>query len=289
MGRLRYTRGPDAITAGWAVVAAAVGVAVAVVVTMLVAMAGTASASAGPSVAASIKSGNHGRPLRITITRNGHVVYARKINQSGCGSFCTFTAVPPGRSAVRLVDLDANGEPEVVLGLYTGGAHCCFVDQVFSFDRARNTYVETGHDFLDAGAVVKRVGGHEVFLSADARIAENAFTDYADSGAPIQIWNFAGSGRGRFTDITRRFPGLIRTDAARWMRAFNHHIANGVGFIAAWAADEYLLGNGGLVRSTLASEARRGRLHSALGLPHNSPQRFVTDLQKFLRRLGYTK
>lgn len=258
----------------------------------LAAAAGAGAAvprSPGPTVGVSIRGGARGRALRVTITRNGRVLYARRISSPACGSLCMFARVPPGRSAVRLVDLDADREPEVVLGLYSGGAHCCFVDQVFSYDPAHGTYVKTEHDFLDAGATVKPIGGHEVFLSADARIAENAFTDYADSGAPIQIWSFAQRGRRRFIDITRRFPNLIRPDAARWMRAFNHHIANGVGFIAAWAADEDLLGHAALVRSTLASEAERGRLHSALGLPHHSPQQFVTELEAFLRQLGYTK
>lgn len=247
---------------------------------------GHRAVSAGTTVAASISSGQNARALRVTITRNGAVVYAAHIRSRSCGSFCMFTSVAPGRKALRLVDLDGDGEPEVVIGLYSGGAHCCFIDQVFRYDAARGTYVKAEHDFLDAGATLKPARDGYDFVSADARFAENGFTDYADSGAPLQIWRFDGK---RFVDITRRFPNQIRRDAARWLKAFNRHIANGAGFIAAWAGDEYLLGKRKKTDATLASEVRRGRLHSTLGLPHNSPQRFVADLEKFLRRLGYAK
>ncbi len=84
-------------------------------------------------------------------------------------------------------------------------------------------------------------------LSADAGF-KYAFTDGADSGEPIQIWRFVPQ---RFVDVTRAYPGLIRTDAARWLRLFRHDLANGVGLIAAWAGDEELLGHDSLVQATL--------------------------------------
>ncbi|HWE09898.1 MAG TPA: hypothetical protein VG325_11115 [Solirubrobacteraceae bacterium] len=248
------------------------------------------SAGAGASTTLSVKVTISGlrtpQKMRLRIVRNGRTVYNERVQSRFCPGGCVTTNVSPRRSPLLNADLQRRGELDVVLGLYTGGAHCCFVDQVFSYDSAKGTYVRTEHDFLDAGAKVTQLDGRYVFQSADARLAEDALTDFADSGFPIQIWRYANR---KFTDVTRSYPALVQPDAARWLHAFNRHISNGVGLIAAWAADEDLLGNSQLVSTTLASEARRHRLRSALGLPHNSETAFVADLEKLLRRLGYTK
>jgi hypothetical protein len=256
------------------------------VVTALLAVSMFAAAGAGaaPVVTTTRVKAILSPKLQLRIIRNGRTAYDQSVRLRVCGSFCTATSVPPSRNAVFVGAMQSGAEPAVVIGLFTGGAHCCFVDDVFTYNAARRTYVKAQHDFLDAGARIQSLGGRVVFKSADARIAENAFTDYADSGAPLQIWQFA---RGRFVDVTRSYPALIKADAALWLRAFNHHISNGV--IAAWAADEDLLGNSSLVSSTLNSLAQQHKLHSALGLPHhNSETAFVSALEKFLRQLGYT-
>ena len=257
-------------------------VCISVVAALLAASAG--AAAAGTSIRA-VLNGRSTPKLHLTIIRNGRTAYNQPVRLSGCGDFCTTTAVRPSKKPVFVGAIQTGAEPAVVVGLFTGGAHCCFVDQVFTYASARATYVKTQHDFLDAGAVIQRINGQVVFKSADARIAEDGFTDYADSGAPLQMWRF---GRGRFVDVTRQYPALLRADAAKWWKAFNHNISNGVGFIAAWAADQYLLGSSRLANTTLSSLAAEHKLRSALGLPHNSATRFVTELKTLLRRLGYT-
>jgi hypothetical protein len=242
--------------------------------------AGTLSVSARVGVA-----GAHSH-LVLAITRNGRVVYHQRVSAAACRRKCMDVAVPPGKSPLHVLDLDGNGEPEVVLGLFTGGANCCFIDQVFSFDPRSRTYVRSQHDFLNAGATLARLGGRPVFKSGDSRITEAGFTDTADSGTPIQIWRFA---KRSFADVTRRYPGLVRADAAKWMRLFNHHVSNGVGLIAAWAADEDLLGQSALVDTTLKRLAAQDKLRTPLGLPHNSATAFVDQLEKLLHKLGYTR
>jgi hypothetical protein len=185
-----------------------------------------------------------------------------------------------------VVDLDGDGELEVVLGLFTGGANCCFIDQVFSYNPGARTYVRSQHDFLNAGAALTKLGTHWAFKSGDSRITEAGFTDTADSGTPLQIWRFA---KRTFTDVTRQYPNLISADAAMWMRLFNHHLSNGVGLIAAWAADEDLLGHSAMVDTTLRSLAAQDKLRTPLGLPHDSETLFVTQLEKLLHQLGYTR
>ena len=248
--------------------------------------AALASPAATPSVSARIGVAGSSSHLVLSITRNGSVAYSRPVTASGCLGHCMDVGVPPGKSPLHVLDLDGSSEPDVVLGLFTGGANCCFIDQVFSFDPATKTYVRSQHNFLNAGAALTKLDGHWVLRSGDSRITEAGFTDTADSGTPIQIWRFANR---TFTDVTRRYPNLIRADAAKWLRLFNHHLSNGVGLIAAWAADEDLLGRSAMVDTTLRSLAAQNKLRTPLGLPHDSATQFVTQLEKLLHKLGYTK
>jgi hypothetical protein len=235
----------------------------------------------------SAKVGAAGRSSRLvlSISRNGRVVYRRRVSARGCRRHCTTAAVPPGRSPLRVTDLEGDGDLDVTMGLFTGGASCCFIDQVFTYDAAAGTFVPSEHNFLNAGATLTRLGGRWVFASGDSRVTEAGFTDTADSGTPIQLWRFA---KRRFTDVTRRYPSRIRADAAKWMRLFNRHLSNGVGLIAAWAADEDLLGHAARVDTTLRRLAAQDMLRTPLGLPHDSATVFVTQLEKLLHKLGYT-
>ncbi|MGO9956577.1 MAG: hypothetical protein ACLP50_11435 [Solirubrobacteraceae bacterium] len=221
----------------------------------------------------------------LTITTGGRQVYDRLVSSTFCDT-CAPSSVTESGDPVQVLDLESDGRPDVVLGLYSGGAHCCFIDQVFSYDPRTMTYVESEHDFADAGAAITRRDGRYVFMSADLRFAY-VFTDYADNGAPLQIWRFSSR---RFIDITRRFPALIRRDAAGWLKSFKSDLRNGEGFLAAWAADEELLGNRGLVSSTLQIQLREGHLESSLadfGAP--TGRSFITALMKLLRRYGYVR
>jgi hypothetical protein len=187
---------------------------------------------------------------------------------------------------VQVVDLENNGEPDVVLDLYSGGAHCCTVVEVFSFNAATATYVKTEQVFGDPEAKIVDLGhtGHFEFLTADDSFAYE-FTDFAASGLPIEILTFAN---GHFTDVTRSYPKLIAKDAALWLRAFKsqarQHYPDSVGVIAAWAADEDLLGHTKLVKRFLHKQAVAGHLNAPFGA---GGTKFVAKLQKFLRRGGY--
>jgi hypothetical protein len=222
---------------------------------------------------------------RIRIAQGSNVLYDQPVTSKFCGNLCG----PLSTSAIHVVDLEHNGQPDVVLDLFTGGAHCCVVEQIFSFDGATGSYDKTERNFGDAGARIEdlRHNGQFEFLSADDSFAY-AFTDYAASGLPIQILTFAGR---HFTDITRTYPKLIRKDAAGWLKVYRglsrQHYQDSVGVIAAWAADEYLLGHKGLVSRYLEQQAKAGHLNSALpGEP--SGEKFIARLKPFLRRHGYT-
>lgn len=226
--------------------------------------------------------------LRLQIVRNGTTAYDRPVAVSlpqSCADQCWPQSPDRKHPSVHVLTLEPGQPPDVLLDLYSGGAHCCSIAQVYRYDAASGTYTKSEHNFGDPGYRIEDLGhdGRFEFRSADYRFAY-AFTDFAASGMPIQIWSFA---TGRFTDVTRRFPALIAKDAASWLRNYRLAIKFGddVGLIAAWAADEDLLGHGSLVNHELATELAAGHLKSPLG----GGAKFVVHLKRFLKAQGYAR
>jgi hypothetical protein len=227
--------------------------------------------------------------MHLTIAQGTSVFYDAPVVSKLCGAYCA-PASPSGEtSSVHVLDLEHDGQPDVLLDLYSGGAHCCWIEQIFSFDPGAMTYSMTQRDFGDPGEEVVdlRDNGHFEFLTADDRFAYQ-FTDFAASGLPIQILTFSDR---HFSNITRQYPRLVTRDAARWMKAFNgmakQHYSDSVGVVAAWAADEELLGHAKLVNTFLATQLTAGRLNSALSPQEPGGAKFVVKLHKFLRTHGY--
>jgi hypothetical protein len=217
----------------------------------------------------------------LAIDRSGQPVYSAAVTSSVCST--VLPCDPASSQSVHVLNLDGTGEPDVVLDLFSGGASCCTVEQVFSYDPATMTYVKAERNLGQAGAKLEDLShnGRFEFLSADSSFA-CAFTDCADSGAPIEILAF---GQGKFTKVTTRYRKLIANDAARWLKLYRHHLSNGLGLIAPWAADEDLLGHSARVKSYLVGQLKANHLK---GLPFSpGGQKFITALDRFLRRHGY--
>jgi hypothetical protein len=167
---------------------------------------------------------------------------ARRLDEPVAG-----LGAPGERPAELLVrDLDADGEPEVVLDLFTGGAHCCTESRIYRYAPGPRTYRRSLQGWGNAGyrsTDLDRDGRPEL-QSADDRFSY-LFTSYAGSFRPIQIWHFE---RGRLLDVTRSFPGAVADDAtAQWreykrLRAQRSDVR---GVLAAWLADMIVLGREG--------------------------------------------
>jgi len=221
------------------------------------------------------KSGPEFSRIRLTITRNT----------------TTWRSGPLGRAFFRppkvfVRDLDADRELEVWVDTYTGGAHCCDQSRFFRYVPARQTYVGTFHDWGNVGYRAKNLdgrGGAEL-VSADDRFAY-AFTSFAGSAFPIQIWEFDS---GRLRDVTRLFPGQVELDAKRLWRWYldSRRTGDVRGILAAWVADQYVLGRGAEGLRALKKAAKRGDLEGTNGVwPTGS--RYVRALRAFLVKLGY--
>lgn len=226
----------------------------------------------------------------LTIRGAGQVQYRAPVTSSFCHQYCE-----PGNPTRKGTSIAwrrlAPAGRQLVLDLYSGGAHCCSIVEVFNQAPGNTRWTRSAFNFGDPGyrLVDLNHDGTEEFLTADDRFAY-AFTDYAASGMPLLLMRWSN---GHFVDITRSYPARIARDAAVWMRAFKQqrrtHYGDTTGVIAAWAADEEELGNRSMVASFLKRAAAARQLNSGLGgsVPQNA--KFVVALQRFLRRCGYRR
>jgi hypothetical protein len=250
---------------------------------------GSATAHGGGLVATVTYSGKipNFHDMHLKIVKHHRTLYSGAIRDKACGSRC-WPLSGTGQPTVRLANLDRTGVDDVLLNLYTGGAHCCSVLQVFRPSAAMNgRYVlATRYDFGDPGYRLQWLGGAPRFVTADDSFAY-AFTDYAASGMPVKVLALKGV---RFVDVTAKYPALVRSDAAKWMKAYrkqaSSHYQDSVGVMAAWVADEANLGRYSQAIAYAKAQAKAGHLHSGLGR-NMGGKRFVAALQKLLKRDGY--
>ncbi len=224
----------------------------------------------------------------LTIEQAGQVVYKQAVTDSQCGAYCAPLSLEARHASVKVIDIEHTGQPDVILSLWTGGANCCVVEQIFSYDPGTMTYSKTTRDFGPDGTAIEDLNhnGRYEFVT-DNYAFKYEFTDGAASGLPLEILSFSG---GKFTNITRNYPALIATDAGRFLKYFKQVIKSSpidsVGMIAAWAADEDELGHSKQVASYLQKEARAGDLRSPISA---GGETFIRHLDSFLRKQGYLK
>lgn len=214
---------------------------------------------------------------------------------AACGDIpCTLSGDPADPELLRVTDLDLDGEPEVLLRTYTGGAHCCFVADVLVYQPATGGYAVVTRDFGDAGWQLTDLEDdlRFEFVGADARFGYR-FTAFAYSGMPIQIFRFTG---GAFKNVSKTYPARLRADARSWKRLIKRGLKRGKrrsgadlrGFYAAWTADMCRLGQARAARRELNMAARRKWLNTDTANDIGKRGRaYVKDLFAFLKRTGY--
>jgi hypothetical protein len=228
--------------------------------------------------------------LKLVIQRGGGVAFDQAITSQDCEYGCVPVGAlfDDGGKSIKVTDLDGDGEPEVLVDLFTGGAHCCLVTEIYSFDGAAGTYARREHNFADPGYTIKDLNrdGVRELKSADFRFAYS-LASYAGSALPVQIWRWQN---GNLVDVTREFPALIRADSKRHWKIYRRHIRSkdplndpGLGALAAWAGDEYLLGHGARVQRELKAALRRGWLNGGFTRGRGT----IKALNKLLKDAGY--
>lgn len=223
--------------------------------------------------------------VRLQITRGGTVFVKGRLGDVSCGRNCAAWApglfAVPGPVVVR--DLDADGEPDVLLDLYTGGAHCCVVTAFFRWDGS--AYRRSVQYFGNYGYKVVDLDhdGTPELSAYDERFAY-AFGSYADSLSPPVIWH---SQAGKLVDVTKRFPAVVKANAAMAFRLFTrskrrHDDIAARAVLAAWTADQCLLGQSKQAFARLEAARKAGDLGTA-----TAGARYITQLRAFLQRGGY--
>lgn len=147
-----------------------------------------------------------------------------------------------------IIDLDGQGDPEVVLQVYSCGAYCCAFTLTYHYVPARKTYGRVKHlwgPYRNMAALAKSPrDGLPEFVSRNEDFS-GWFGRHAVSGAsPIQVWRFR---LGRLQDVTRSYPELIRQDTQVWWDAYTQEESDWHQepvALAAYLAGMHLLGEG---------------------------------------------
>ena len=180
----------------------------------------------------------------------------------------------------------------MLVDLFSGGAHCCSLTLILRYDPAARRYRSTLADWGNYGSRLVDLDRDRrpEFSAYDERFVYT-FTAYVFSAAPIQIWRYR---QGALVDDTRNFPGLIGRDAAAiwktYLKGRNEKDIDVRAYIAAYVADQYLLGRADEAKRVLALALGRGDLgrgQTLLGTPAGTA--FVAELTKDLRRWGYIR
>jgi hypothetical protein len=225
----------------------------------------------------------------LSVVRAGATLFdASPVSASdGCGDgYCRFLASGKRKSALQVVDLNGDGEPEVLVDAYTGGAHCCAITELAAFNGSGYAVQElywgnTGYELkdLDGDGKPELVGYDDAFAGQ--------FTSYAASFFPPRVIDYDPAVNGVLRDVTDHFVALIRKNQQQALYALKgarrQHYET-LGAVAAYVADFYLLGDPGHVRPYLKRARKRGDLRTISG---PAPRNFERRLLAFLKKQGY--
>ncbi|MCC3472419.1 MAG: S-layer homology domain-containing protein [Microcoleus sp. PH2017_15_JOR_U_A] len=181
--------------------------------------------------------------------------------------------------SVRIRDLDGDKEPEVLADLVSikSGVRCCNYSFIYRYDSAAKKYTHIKHFWGNVSYEIVDFGKNDIpeFKSLDGRFAE-AFTNYADSRLPLQIWQYRP---GKMEDVTKQYPVEVYTNGAElWLesRKRSSEDAEVKGVLAAFMASKYVAGQ----------EAEGWRLLEGVYQGRDRTQ-FFGKLREFLVNTGY--
>lgn len=225
--------------------------------------------------------------LRLKVVRSGKTVVDAPLQKLGCPDCAQSRPVD-----VKVRDLDG-GEPEVIVDLFTGGAHCCSVSLILRRDPAAHRYRSS---FAYWGNYGRRIvdldhDGVPEFVAYDERFIYT-YTAYVFSYAPPQISDYR---QGKLVDVTRKFPREIEKNAAYALKQFARlkgpsNDFDPRAFVAAYVAGQYLLGRPDAAKKALDDALRKGVLYTGkqyLGYP--AGKAYVAQLMKDLKKWGYIR
>ncbi|MEB3343109.1 S-layer homology domain-containing protein [Okeania sp.] len=188
--------------------------------------------------------------LRLKIIRGGKIIFHEAVPiQSLAGESDSKTEVLVGRFVkVQLLDLDGNGESEILVDLFTinnsdvefsGGSYSL----IYAYQPTENKYKMLPHYWGNVNYRLTDLDNDNLpeFQTFDSRF-NNVFSEINDSVLPIRIWQYRG---GKISDVTKKYPEQINTNASEnWLEFYNRSKQNKnvKGVLAAYLANKYMLG-----------------------------------------------
>jgi hypothetical protein len=171
----------------------------------------------------------------------------------------------------------------VLVAVYSGGAHCCTSLDAYVLRSAGVHAKPLLKDLGNAGVSLIANAGHAVLASEDDVFAYE-FASFGFSGMPLLTLEIRGD---RFVTTTGLHPGWVAIDAGFQWGRFIQETNMGLGWLAAWAADECTLAGSNEMLSTLDQLETQGFLDAQppSGWPEGAT--YVSDLRTFLSAHGY--
>jgi hypothetical protein len=257
----------------------------------------TVSVSAGPVTASMTATGAASETiitgatgLRLTIQRAGAVGF------DGALRPCRFGCEPEDPSGARfaelkVADLDGDGEPEVLVDRSDGFTPCCTLETaILRRDRATGVYRELDRHWGETYRISELDGDrHPELVTADLRFYERFAPRIVGFQLPMKILQLRGHA---LVDVTRAHRRVVARHTGRLGRLMHATDAIADGRhpgdrlqaraalrpqLAAYLAEERLLGRRAVGDRALAHEVARGRVSA----------RFRRALLRFLARTGY--
>jgi len=222
---------------------------------------------------------NDFRRLRLVVRVGGKTVVDRLLCEN-------LRCSPGSHHDLALQNVYDGPLREPVLGVFTGGAHCCFETLIALVDGPhRGRLIDK--NWGDPGYEGQLHDGQYEFITNDDRFAY-AFTSFAASGMPAQVFTIDPA--GKLVDITRTRLDLVRKDAKEWWHAYVAYRGKPDGDIrgvlAAWCADEYQLGDKPACKVELGKALARHWLVGPDVWPQNKA--YIAALPRLLAKWGYT-
>jgi hypothetical protein len=213
------------------------------------------------------------RNVRLKIFQNGQRVYNEAIPRDQVDDQ---VLAEQADTAFQVRDLDQDGQPEIMVDLFTGGTHCCTYSQIYRFDPVLGNYQTMQHKWGNSfyQLVDFDQDGQPEFQSRDDRFT-GKFTSFAASANPLQIWRFE---QGKMVDRTKEYGLQVEASASQHLLALQRvgRPSDAKGVIAAYMADRYSLNQGAdswkLIETLYQGDDR---------------QKFLEEVEQFLQQTGY--
>jgi hypothetical protein len=239
------------------------------------------------------------RARRLRIMRAGQVLVDEALPlPARCNAGCAQFVRPRDfgdRSPVFVRDLDADGEREVVVDLWTGGASCCTFSVIYGFRPAAGNYRRVS-ELWGTGYRLRQLGRSRrlQFWGFDERF-KYAFACGACAPLPVRIWQYQG---GVLSVVTDQVPAVVRRDARRnyrrYLRVRTHPSsllrATTRGVLAVWVADQCMLWRCQRGLRAVWRAYRRGELRKFHQYDFGPfGQAYIRKLKRLLRRFDYMR